>query len=413
MALNFTNGISPQIVYNSRLGEIKNFLSPDSICLSLDGRDPTVSAGDNVLIGQPLSDGASPLFSGVSGSVVSVTNDTVTIKNDFEGRAYERLVRADKPLSDFSADEIYNMLRWYGIRDRADGMLLSDKLLLCSRPQRIIINCCEPDFRSDAVSELIFENTDALIGGVKILVKALGVSKAVFVCTENNTALIKLLGDAFADENAFVTAVFKQKYPIIPQTIFAALYNRQIPAGACSEKLGYLQISAESTVQTYTSFLTGIPQVYKILSLCGEGMKTKVNVRAPIGAEIREMTDHFGGTSLKKCDLIGGSVFGQKMLGTDPEYVTAATNQIVAVRHTPRRAEKCIRCGECVNACPLLLNPMRYALLHEAKQARRKFIYSDMCIGCGCCEFVCPSDIPLMSVIRGERVTRPDKEDNI
>ncbi len=409
MALNFTNGIAPEIRFECRHGNIKNFISPSEIRLCLGGRDPAVSVGSDVKIGQPLTKGDMPLYSGISGTVTFLGDECITVGNDFEGTLYDGLKMADKPLQEYAPTEIYEMLRMYGIRDSFDGKPLCDKLLSCRQAKRIIVNCAETDFKSDAVSRMISENTQALAGGAKILAKALGVPKAVFVCTDNNRELIKLLREIFADESAFVTAVIKQKYPIIPSTIFSALYGRHIPNLSRPEDIGYLMISAESVIQTYSSFITGVPQVYKVLSLVGECMKNKVNVRAPIGADITEMIDHFGGVGGKKVELLTGSIF-ERNKRSENMTVGYDTNQILAVRSVQIKADKCIRCGECLSACPMLLNPMRYALLHEARQPHGKYNYTEQCIGCGCCEFVCPSNIPLISIITGERDIRNCKE---
>ena len=67
-----------------------------------------------------------------------------------------------------------------------------------------------------------------------------------------------------------------------------------------------------------------------------------------------------------------------------------------------RKQYPCIRCGYCVDACPIFLNPSQLGLLAAGGQYQRmagEFHLMD-CFECGCCTYVCPSHIPLVQQFR-------------
>jgi len=62
----------------------------------------------------------------------------------------------------------------------------------------------------------------------------------------------------------------------------------------------------------------------------------------------------------------------------------------------------CIRCGYCVDACPMFLDPSRLGLLAQNGEYERMADEHDLmsCFECGSCSFVCPSHIPLVQEFR-------------
>ena len=60
------------------------------------------------------------------------------------------------------------------------------------------------------------------------------------------------------------------------------------------------------------------------------------------------------------------------------------------------KATACIRCGRCVEACPMGLSPVEIALALNSKDAEEiKALSVDLCMACGSCSFVCPAKRPV------------------
>ena len=64
---------------------------------------------------------------------------------------------------------------------------------------------------------------------------------------------------------------------------------------------------------------------------------------------------------------------------------------------------ECIKCGRCVDVCPMELKPLYFAkLVGDAAALKEKNIMD--CMECRCCEYICPSKIRLVSYIKAGKL---------
>jgi Na+-translocating ferredoxin:NAD+ oxidoreductase subunit C len=159
--------------------------------------------------------------------------------------------------------------------------------------------------------------------------------------------------------------------------------------------------------------LRGKPLTHRVLTVSGRGIVKPKNLLAPIGASYQNLADFCGGLT---CDaaraLAGGPMMGFA-LGTLCTPVTKGTSGLTVLTHEDVRTSEetpCIRCGACVDVCPLHLVPTKMAMAARAEDwdtARRHHMMA--CCECGCCSYVCPARIPLSQLIRAGKSRIPKK----
>ena len=144
--------------------------------------------------------------------------------------------------------------------------------------------------------------------------------------------------------------------------------------------------------------------IERVVTVTGTAVRRPANLLVPVGTSLAEVLDHCGGLHPDTHQVIlGGPMMGQAQKDLEAP-ILKGTSGLLAMREPFARVEEqaCIRCGRCLEACPMFLNPSQLGLL--AKQE----LYEDMladyhlmdCFECGSCSYVCPSHIPLVQYFR-------------
>ncbi len=377
---------------------------------------PVVSTGDKVGMGELVARREDiPVYSSVSGVVKGVAREGrrryLAVESDKSNKPCKSLKGISKPLGELSYQEICILIRDFAIIDGSDGEPLFKKLLLNSVPlKRIIINCCEHDSYGTSLYRLISEKPKELIGGAKILMHALGVKKCVFVIEGKKRSLISSLEKHINDPEMFVSAYIQQKYPVNEKTVISAVYGKEIPHEKGASDIGYILLGAEAIIQTYSSFVSGIPQVSKTLTVSGESISLPSNLIVPIGTPIKNLIQECGGISHKYKFVVKGGVMDGESMDSPGGVVTAYTNQLLFLRWADSYRGDCIRCGRCISVCPMHLSPIDYAISAEHPKKGKGSLYGiNACIECGCCEYICPTGVQLLDIIRAAKKTENSK----
>lgn len=84
--------------------------------------------------------------------------------------------------------------------------------------------------------------------------------------------------------------------------------------------------------------------------------------------------------------------------------ITKGTSGITVLTRkdvTKRKETPCIRCGRCVDVCPMHLVPVKLAQAARNRDMdlARKYNIAG-CMESGCCGYICPANIPLVQLIR-------------
>lgn len=301
--------------------------------------------------------------------------------------------------------EIHDRVRAAGILGLGGALFPTAAKLAVAGPIRaLLLNGveCEPWIASDEM--LLRERAGLVLAGARIMMRALGTDRAVVAVEADMPEARIALRDALAaagDDGAIGLAVVTAKYPAGGERQLVELVaGIEVPTGRRPHDVGYVCQNVGTAAAVAELFGTGRPLVSRIVTVTGGGIAAPGTFEARIGTPVADLVALAGGYAGEpRRLLVGGPMMGYA-LPDDGLPVTAATNCIVAALDdelaAPRPEMPCIRCGDCVEACPAGLMP------HELLAATRRGDAKDLealgladCIECGCCDYVCPSLIPL------------------
>ena len=381
--------------------------------LHAEGREVEVfvSVGDAVAVGQALGNAGGglwcPVHAGVSGRVVDIRQGEdplsgaytgVVIETDGLNTAADTVVPFDKPLQDADGEELLDVIRRAGIPSMVTESLPVYAVIesAIGRVDRIIVNCteCEPYLTS--TYRLLMEDPAAVINGVKILLKAIGVRQAYLAvdnrCLDALNKLEKLLDGS---KMIFGRAV-DAKYPMEERTLLCAITGRELPLGKSAADMGYAVFRAETCAAVFRAFAQGMPYVSRIVTVAGNCVASPKNVSVPLGTSVQDLIDYCGGfRKSPACIVLGSPMTGLAVTDTN-QIVTKDTVAVLAFSHAPAEVESsvCIRCGRCAQVCPMRLMPFAIARAAEkGNWSRVEKLGGRVCIECGDCSYVCPGGV--------------------
>jgi electron transport complex protein RnfC len=272
----------------------------------------------------------------------------------------------------------------------------------------IVINGaeCEPYLTTDHRS--MVEYPDRVHFGVRIMMHALGVKRAIIGVERNKPDAIAALERTRPSDLDVTILPLTVKYPQgAEKMLVKAVLDREVPSGKLPATVGVVVQNVGSVAMLAEVFETGMPLVERIVTVSGHGVKRPSNLIVPVGTKTRDLLEFCGGlTEDAEEVLFGGPMMGNSVRDLDVPVLKGTTGVVVLTRDEvrARREYPCIHCGRCLEACPMFLNPSRLGDL--AKAAR----YDEMegehladCMLCGSCSYVCPSSIPLAQLFSASK----------
>ncbi len=260
------------------------------------------------------------------------------------------------------------------------------------------------DFTSN--HRLLLEQPVAVINGIKILLKALGVHTAYIAVEDNKMDAIEKLEEMTESSKMISVKVMKTKYPQGDERqLVYAITGTEIPTGKLPADVGCVIFNAETCAAIYRAFAFGTPLISRIVTVDGDCVKRPRNVLAPIGTRVGDLVEFCGGlTRVPKKIINGGPMMGAAQWDTEMP-VTKSTSAVLLFsegfgkKDVP--AQACIRCGKCVRNCPMHLMPMyiaQFTKIHDLKRAEEYGAMS--CVECGSCSYNCPGGVEIVQHIR-------------
>lgn len=423
MLKTFKGGIHPaERKELSKDKPIERFPAPADLALYLSqhvgaAAKAIVQKGDAVRKGQVVGEAqgfvSAHVHSPVSGTVKAVEPrphplgqkiQAVIVENDGKDEWAEGL-NQERDFSGMSPEEIRTEIHAAGIVGLG-GAAFPTHVKLSSRDgspiNDVVINCaeCEPYLTCDYRQML--EQTDEIAGALKILMRATGASNGWIAVEANKPDAFERLRSATADDENIRVEMLRVKYPQgAEHEITAALLGREIPSGGLPLDIGVICQNTGTAVAIYQALRYNKPLVERVLTVTGGGIESPANYLVPLGTPVRAILDKAGLKDGSNKLLIGGPMMGLAQYTADVA-VTKGTSGIVAL--TDARAYEwtnCIRCGRCVEVCPLQLVPSYLSIICEAEdlEAIRASDIMD-CKECGCCTYVCPSRRPIVHFVK-------------
>ncbi len=265
---------------------------------------------------------------------------------------------------------------------------------------------CEPYLTTD--HRVMLEHAADVMVGLRYLLKLTAAKRTIIAVEANKADAAEALRAAVPSDLQVEVAVLPVKYPQgAEKLLITALLGREVPSGGLPIDVGAVCTNVATTAEIGQLLPTGQGIQERVLTLGGPGIRDKGNYRVPIGTPLRFVMETAGTTGELGHVFLGGPMMGQAVSSLDIP-VTKGTTGVIAFTAdqtgplTDRLEYPCIRCGACLEACPLFLNPSRMGLL--AKHGRYDEMVAEEhlfdCFECGSCTFVCPSHIPLVQHFR-------------
>ena len=424
MAHTFKGGIHPNDMKAATCGKAIELLpAPARVVIPMSMHigapcSPIVNVGDHVYLGQKIAEAqapvSSPVHASVSGTVVEIAPKphsygsdilSIVIENDFKDEVDPSIKPLD--IDTMTSEEIVEAVRQAGIVGHG-GATFPTHIKISSglgKVDNVLINCaeCEPYITSD--HRILLEYPWEVVGGAKILQKVFGVKEVKLGIELNKQDTFDGLKQYLPEDGSVKIYPLVTKYPQGSEKhLILALTGREVPSGKLPADAGCAVFNTDTCAAIYRLFNTGMPVIRRIVTVTGSAVANPKNLEARIGTPVSALFEAAGGfnESPKKM-VMGGPMMGMAIYSLDVPVIKGSNGLLAFCKDEGdvSNATKCIRCGKCVDACPVRLMP---TYLYQASQ---KGTVADMeefnaldCIECGSCSFVCPAKLPLVQGIR-------------
>lgn len=384
---------------------------------------PCVAKGDVVKVGTKIAEAggfvSAAIFSSVSGKVAKI--DSIVdasgyrkpaIFIDVEGDDWEESIDRSTDLvkeCSLTPEEIVAKIKDAGVVGMG-GACFPTHVKLCPPPGSVancvIINAveCEPYLTAD--HRLMLEKADEILVGVSLLMKAVKVSKGYVGIENNKPDAIKLMQEKAASYPGIEIVPLKVKYPQGGEKqLIDAVIGRQVPAPpAIPISVGAVVQNVGTAYAVYEAVMKNKPLFERIVTVTGKSVSKPSNFLTRMGTPMSQLIEAAGGLPVDTGKVIGGGpMMGKALMNIEVPICKGSSGVLIMNEKEAKRGETkpCIRCAKCVSACPMGLEPFFLSVLsthEEWERAEKEDIVS--CIECGSCQFTCPSNRPLLDMIR-------------
>ena len=263
---------------------------------------------------------------------------------------------------------------------------------------------CEPYLTCD--HQLMLEHGEEIIIGIQILKKALGVERAIIGIENNKKDAIEHMSKLAKTHLGIEVQPLKLKYPQGGEKqLIDACIGRQVPSGALPIEVGAVVDNVATIYAVYEAVQKNKTLISRVMTVTGKNLAKPGNYSVRFGTPIEEVIALAGGVPVDTGKIIGGG----PMMGRAMDHIEGmpANKRLSGLLFLPEaesirpEEDNCIRCGKCVQACPMGLEPyllQRLSQLEMWEECEKHDVMD--CIDCGCCVYTCPAHRRLLDGIR-------------
>lgn len=387
---------------------------------------PLVEVGERVLVGQKIGDGQGlcvPVHASISGYVRALELRphpsgkqimSVVIENDYLDEAIPYSPNT-QPLDSLKEETLLKVIREAGIVGMGGAAFPSDRKAMAAmgNVHTLIANGCECEPYITADDFLLRHHPEQVLEGMTILGKLLSATHFVLAVEDNKVEAIRIVGDFLTHFPKIRLQILPARYPQgAEKQLVQAVTGQEVPPGQLPAAVGCAVYNVSTCAAVFCALRLGRPLTHRITTVSGEALSNPRNFRVPIGASFADVIRQAGPLRGNSCRVIAGGPMMGIPQGDLRVSVVKATNAILCLpSDTVSPGAVCLRCGKCVEVCPMRLLPLYLYHYTESENipALRRFHLTD-CISCGCCAYVCPGRLELVAAFRRGRQLLRDAE---
>lgn len=381
--------------------------------------EPIVKVTEQVKVGQKIGEAnafvSAPIHSSVSGTVKKIAevltplgkSKAVFIESDGLNEKHES-IKPKGTVETLSPSELKGIVKDLGITGMGGASFPTHVKL--SPPEGKVIDVvilngaeCEPYLTAD--HRLMLESPERVVEGLRIIMKILDVKEGFIAIETNKPDAIEAIKNASEKYSEIHVASLVPKYPQGDEKrIINAVTGREVPSGGLPMDAGAVVDNVGTAAAIADAVLEGMPLIQRVATITGDAVNEPKNLLVKVGTPFKEVIAQCGGHK----ENIGKLIMGGPMMGlaqcTDEIPVIKGTSGMLMLTEEQSKcsqAEACIRCGKCVDACPVHLQPLflsQYAMKGMLDEAEEMHVAD--CIECGSCSYICPARRPLVETIR-------------
>ncbi len=400
---------------------LQRFPEPEEVVIPLSMHagapaNPVVQAGDKVKVGQIIGEPAGFIsgyvHSSVSGTVTAIENRghatrgeclSVVIRSDGQNTLDES-VQPHKDLESLTPEEIVEIVQKAGIVGMGGaGFPTSVKLKPAKPVDTILLNGCECEPLLTADHRVMLEFADDVVFGLQAIIRAVGAERGLIVIEDNKPDAIELMKEKTASYSNMDVVAARTKYPQgAEKMLIKRVTGRKVPSGGLPADVGCVVSNISTTKAISDAIQKGMSLVERVVTVTGERLKHPGNFLVKIGTSTKALIDYCGGVTGNGEVTVkaGGPMMGFVLTDTDVP-IMKGSNGIIVVDTDHVAEQPCIKCGRCMDVCPMELSPLYFAKYADEQnwQGMKDKNVMD-CIECRCCEYICSSKIPLVDKIK-------------
>lgn len=381
-----------------------------------------VSKGDKLVTGQVIAESGGFVsaftHSSVSGTVLKI--DLFPDSSGYRRLAAQIQVEGDEWLPgidrspeikkdfDLTPEQIIGKINASGLVGLGGATFPSHVKLSVPQGKKaeyLIVNAveCEPWLTAD--HSLMLERAEEIMVGIRIMMKALKVEKAIVGIENNKPDAIEIMTRLANLEKGITVTALKVKYPQGGEKqLVKALLNREVPSGGLPIDVGVVAFNVGSVFAAYQAIQKNKPLIERVVTVTGSALKTPSNFWVRIGTPVQAVIEAAGGLPEDTGKVVNGGPMMGKALSSLEVPIVKGSSGILLIPHKEAKRDaviSCVRCSKCVSACPMGLEPYLLMSLSERELFERLEKEKVMdCMECGSCSYTCPSSRPLLDYIR-------------
>ena len=435
MAFSFFGGIHPkENKFYAENAPLLDFPETDIVVLPMSQHigapcQPLVKKGDLVTVGQKIGDGQGlcvPVHASVSGKVKAVelrphTSGTmvmsVVIENDHQDTLCETVrPRSEEEVAALTPEELMAIIREAGIVGMG-GATFPTHVKLSSgigKVDTIIVNVseCEPYIVADDLLCRVYPTQ--MISGLKLIMKILGLNTAHIAMEDNKPAAAKALQWELDPKDGITLDILPAKYPQgAEKQLIYAVTGREVPSGGLPAAVGCAVFNAATCKAIHDAVYEGMPLVKRIVTVSGDIVMDPKNLLVPLGVGFNDLVRAVGHSENPYKVLSGGPMMGAAQYDLSVPVIKGTNAVTILGKHNQYVVDqsRCIRCGKCIDVCPMHLMPvLMYKSLYSGDAEEMKAQNLMDCIECGCCAYTCPACVPLVLAFKAAKHRIRDAE---